>query len=131
MQLTLEHKKWIVLNSHLTPFELRDAFRKRFNPLPRKEPDQRTMALGFLDGILPEWASLSPDLNPCDFWLWGTINARLNSIGWPKSDQTMKLAIQKIVDSMEITEVNAAILNIYKQMNACIQQKGDIFEHTC
>ncbi len=38
----------------------------------------------------------------------------------------MKLAIQEIVDSMEITEVNAAILNIYKQMNACIQQKGDI-----
>ncbi len=42
----------------------------------------------------------------------------------------MKLAIQEIVDSMEITEVNAAILNIYRQMNACIQQKGDIFEHT-
>jgi hypothetical protein len=35
-----------------------------------------------------------------------------------------------IVDSMEITEVNSAILNIYKQINACHQQNGDIFKHT-
>jgi hypothetical protein len=54
----------------------------------------------------------------------------INSIGWPKSDQTMKLAIKEIVDSMKITEVNAAILNIYKRMIACIHRKGDIFEHT-
>jgi len=37
---------------------------------------------------------------------------------------------KSIVDSMEITEVNSAILNIYKQINACHQQNGDIFKNT-
>ena len=97
----------------------------------RDKTDDKLMALGAPDAKLPEWPSRSPDLSPCDFWLWNRLKTDIQNRkeGWPKDIPTMKLAIQAAAASIPQNDINNAILHFEKRVKRCKAEHGNTFEH--
>ena len=65
----------------------------------------------------------SPDLAPCDFWLfpklWGS---RYETI------EEMKEAVTKVIDMLTQEDVHGALQKLLERYNKCIAAGGDYFE---
>lgn len=68
----------------------------------------------------------SPDLAPCDFWLFDYIKQRL---GNHTSAQSLNEEITKIVSSIPEKEYKKTFDKWIERMEYCIKNKGDYFEH--
>lgn len=78
--------------------------------------------IGFNGDIL--WPPRSPDLNPCDYYLWPTVKARTSA-----HDDT-DAALTEFTDRMNavtIDEIHRAIDNFPKRLEACIGADGGHF----
>lgn len=53
------------------------------------------------------WPSNSPDLNPCDFWMWGVVEQKSNSTT-PANVSDLKKAIRKAVSTIDQDEARRA-----------------------
>jgi len=74
-----------------------------------------------------EWPPRSPDLNPCDFFLWGTLEATVNDE--PLRDLAhLKKKIQKAWRELPQETVARACRNILKRLKLCIKCGGSRFE---
>lgn len=77
-----------------------------------------------------QWPPRSPDLNPCDFYLWGTLktkvyNTPVNTIEelW----QRIEMATSELKsDPEQLRRVN---FNFARRIRLCSQQNGGIFEN--
>ena len=80
---------------------------------------------------IPEWTPRSPDLNPLDYFFWGYLKQCLNKLdgGWPRSEETMKEAIELICEEMPQDMINNAILDFPKRCKNCLDRSGGHFEH--
>ena len=65
----------------------------------------------------------SPDLSPCDFWLfpklWGCRYERI---------EEMKKAVTKVIDMLTQEDVHGAFEKLLERYNKCIAAGGDYFE---
>ena len=68
----------------------------------------------------------SPDLAPCDFWLFDYIKSRLGSHNSAKS---LKLGISRIIESIDKDEWIKTFDKWVERMEMCISVEGDYFEH--
>ena len=65
----------------------------------------------------------SPDLAPCDFWLFLKLRGcRSESI------EEMKEAVTKVIDTLKQEDFNGAFQNLLEQYNKCIAGGGDYFK---
>ena len=65
----------------------------------------------------------SPDLAPCDFWLFTKlIGCRYETI------EEMKEAVTKVIDTLTQEDYHEAFLKMLERYNKCIAAGGDYFE---
>ena len=75
-----------------------------------------------MDHALP----YSPDLAPCDFWLFSYIKARLSNQTDRKS---LSAQITEIVSSIHESEYRKTFNKWIERMRYCIKYEGHYFEH--
>ncbi|PSN46232.1 hypothetical protein C0J52_11390 [Blattella germanica] len=74
------------------------------------------------------WPSRSPDLNPCDFYLWGNLKCKVyanNPRDWEALKENIKIEIFSINwdDLQEVSE------NLFRWIRSCLGEAGRHFKH--
>ena len=65
----------------------------------------------------------SPDLAPCDFWLFPELRGcRYGTI------EEMKEAVMKVIDTLTQEDFHGAFEKLLERYNKCIAARGDYFE---
>ena len=65
----------------------------------------------------------SPDLAPCDFWLFPKLRScRYETI------EKMKEAVTKVIDTLTQKNLSEAAQKLFERYNKCIVARGDYFE---
>jgi hypothetical protein len=76
-----------------------------------------------------EWPAASLDMNPCDFFLWGWLEAQVNSKTYTSVTQ-LKHALIKAWSKIDLDVVESACVHAFKKRLAlAIAKKGGPFEH--
>ena len=65
----------------------------------------------------------SPDLTPCDFWLF----TKLRGCCY-KTIEVMKEAVTKLIDTLTQEDFDGAFQKLLEWYNKCIAARGDYFE---
>ena len=65
----------------------------------------------------------SPDLAPCDFWLF----PKLRGCRYEKIEE-MKEALTKVIDTLTQEDFDGAFQKLLEPYNKCIAAGGDFFE---
>jgi hypothetical protein len=74
------------------------------------------------------WPPRSPDLNPCDFWLWGALKEDIYSTK-PHTIDELKCRIYEAVSHIKPADVSLAVSNLYDRLDLLAERKGELFEH--
>ena len=65
----------------------------------------------------------SPELAPCDFWLFPTLRGcRYETI------EEMKEAVTKVIDTLTQEDFHRSFQKLFERYNKCIAAEGDYFE---
>lgn len=68
----------------------------------------------------------SPDLSPCDFWLFDYIKRNLED---HQNKDSLFKAVSKIIENIPEKEYKKAFDKLLERMQLCIDNKGEYFEH--
>ena len=74
-----------------------------------------------------KWPPSSPDLNPCDYYLWGRMEAVVNNRAYD-SVQALQRAIRRAWKDLDQDEVARACRSFPERLRKCIKGKGNRFE---
>ena len=69
----------------------------------------------------------SPDLVPCDFWLFPKLKEKLRGSRYETIEE-MKEAVTKVIDTLTQEDIHGAFQKLLEQYNKCIATGGDYFE---
>jgi [histone H3]-lysine36 N-dimethyltransferase SETMAR len=93
------------------------------------QPHNHENVLNYLDqegvNLMPH-PRYSPDLSPCDFWLFDYIKSNLEDYNDEKS---LFKAVSKIVFSIPDQEYKKTFDRLLDRMQLCINNNGEYFEH--
>ena len=95
------------------------------NFLQTQLPEQRVIGRGF--GI--PWPPRSPDLSPLDYYLWGTLKARVFHTFRPNNLEELKLKITEEINSITCEELERSVENLVCRCEAVIANHGGSIEH--
>ena len=75
-----------------------------------------------------EWPPRSPDLNPCDFFLWGYLKSK---VYYPKPNNMNELqqAIEREIRQLSPDMCRKAVLDLRNRAENCINKNGKCFEN--
>ena len=92
--------------------------------------DDRIIGLGFEteEGNEITWPPYSPDLNPCDYWLWGSMKDAVYRVG-PKNLHDLKTTIENYVKEISADTMNNVITNFKKRLELLKTGEGNHFEN--
>lgn len=79
-------------------------------------------------GCLNDWPPRSPDLNPLDYWFWGTLKARVFHTDRPRSLEALKARITDECARFTVEEFAAAISNLNSRLYLTLDVDGGHFE---
>jgi inhibitor of nuclear factor kappa-B kinase subunit alpha len=74
------------------------------------------------------WPARSPDLNPCDFYLWRNLKDKVYSNN-PHTLVELKQSIRETISFVEVSELKLVSNNIFKRLEACLRAEGRHFDH--
>jgi hypothetical protein len=74
------------------------------------------------------WPARSPDLNACDFYLWGNLKDKVYSNNTHTLVE-LKQSIRETISSIEVCELKLVSNNIFKRSEECLRAEGRHFEH--
>jgi hypothetical protein len=74
------------------------------------------------------WPSRSPDLNPPDFYLWGAAKSAVCR-DRPRTLNELKTAITAYIRNISESDPQKVFANKIKWVQACIDARGDHFQH--
>ena len=69
----------------------------------------------------------SPDLAPCDFWLFPKLKEKLRGRRYETIEE-MKEAVTKVTDTLTQEDFHGAFQKLLERCNKCIADGGDYFE---
>lgn len=75
-----------------------------------------------------QWPPRSPDLNPCDYSLWGTLKHRAYNPR-PKNIEELRENIEREFRNFKKTDLKPIFSNLKKRLELLEIQKGGHFEH--
>ena len=77
-----------------------------------------------------EWPSSSPDFNPVDYHIWGTMLEKYHKLK-PKTTDEFKVALQTIWEELPQEHVNTAMANFTKRLTVymAVAVSGSHSEH--
>ena len=73
------------------------------------------------------WAPSSPDMNPCDFWLWGDLKEKVYK-PLPASIDELKQSITRHFNNLEAATISKAVKSMQKRARLLVQSEGKAFE---
>jgi histone-lysine N-methyltransferase SETMAR len=88
------------------------------------------VTLEYLEGLhvkLMEHPPYSPDLSPCDFWLFPKLKEPLRGKDF-SSDEDLQGAMYEVLDTFELDDWHTCFDNWFTRMQRCIDAKGEYFE---
>lgn len=99
-------------------------------PPHRKKEVQDWLKSKFGDKFIEasRWPPRSPDLNPCDFSLWGEMKARVYDPKPTNLDQLRK-NIEREFEIFKKKDLNSIFANLKKRLDLVIQENGGYIEH--
>ena len=71
----------------------------------------------------------SPDLAPCDFWLFPKLKEKLRGCRYETIEE-MKEAVMKFIDTLTQEDFHGAFQNLLEWYNKCIAAEGDYLKGT-
>uniref|UniRef100_A0A7I5EEC4 DDE_3 domain-containing protein n=1 Tax=Haemonchus contortus TaxID=6289 RepID=A0A7I5EEC4_HAECO len=74
-----------------------------------------------------EWPPDSPDLNPMNFSVWSTLEAKACAKPHNNSD-SLKKALQKAWDQLDASYLRATVDAFPRRLQACVDAEGDRFQ---
>ncbi len=74
------------------------------------------------------WPPQIPDLNPLDYWLWGSVNAQIAAVN-PRSFGDLLNAVDDVCRNISSAEVIRAVGNFRSRAEKCFQEFGGNFHH--
>ena len=74
-----------------------------------------------------DWPARSPDLNPCDFFLWGYLKSKVYTPR-PQTLDQLERNITREVQSIPPVMITRAILDIKERASKCLRNNGGHFE---
>ena len=69
------------------------------------------------------WPARSPDLNPCDFFLWGYLKSKMY-INRPRSIEQFKDAIRQKITAVPHEMTRQLIDNFCERLRQCVENNG-------
>lgn len=75
-----------------------------------------------------EWPPYSPDLNPCDYFLWGYLKDRIYRTA-PTTLDDLKIAITQEVTAIGADALKYVIRNFQKRVYELVVSNGKHFEN--
>lgn len=77
-----------------------------------------------------QWPPRSPDLNPCDFFIWGALKTKVYEVQIDNSEQLWN-RIQNAVDELRVNDdiLRRVHLNFLRRIDLCIDEGGRHIEH--
>jgi hypothetical protein len=73
------------------------------------------------------WPPRSPDLNPCDFYLWGTLKEKVY-VNNPHSLEELQENIRHEISTIPVQQIGRVSRNIFSRCEACLEAEGRHFE---
>ena len=70
------------------------------------------------------WPPRSPDLNPCDYWVWGHLQAAVYHRNSPQSIEELKERITEAAADISRDHTAAAIENLVSRLEAVVAENG-------
>lgn len=91
---------------------------------------ERILALGYPEatGMGIAWPPYSPDLNPCDSFLWGNIKDKVYANN-PETIAELKTAIQEVIESIDVSTLQRVLQNFALRLRHIIAIDGKHIEH--
>jgi hypothetical protein len=83
-------------------------------------------------GFLHEWPPRSPDLTPCDFFLWGVVKDIVYARGRVSSVAELHNRIIEafnVIRQQRMHHVNNAVQGVRRRMEECISVDGSQLQH--
>jgi inhibitor of nuclear factor kappa-B kinase subunit alpha len=74
------------------------------------------------------WPASSPDLNPCDFYLWGNLKNNVHSSNLHTVDEFTH-NICDTITSIKASELKIMSNNFFRRLEVCFKLQGRNFEH--
>ena len=74
------------------------------------------------------WQPRSPDLTPADFFLWGLLKGKAYK-NTPRTIERLKDAIHQEIQDVNVETLGKVFQNLEKRIQACLDVKGDQFQH--
>ena len=75
-----------------------------------------------------DWPARSPDLNPCDFCLWGYLKSKVY-MPRPTTLDQLEVNIRREVEALDPDMMWRAILDMRSRARLCIAKNGGHFEN--
>jgi len=77
-----------------------------------------------------QWPPRSPDLNPCDFFLWGALKTKIYEVQINSAEQLWN-RIQNAVNALQENEdvLRRVHFNFLRRIELCINERGGHIEH--
>ena len=72
------------------------------------------------------WAPASPDMNPCDFWLWGDLKEKVYKT-LPQSMEELRNRISFHFNSLASQTISARVMSMRKRARLMVQNDGKAF----
>jgi hypothetical protein len=69
------------------------------------------------------WPARSPDLNACDFWLWGYLKSKV-FVTKPNTIAQLKNCIRNEVAAIPMAMIRRVMANFVKRLNTCVEIGG-------
>ena len=74
------------------------------------------------------WAAHSPDLNSCDFFLWGHSKDNIY-VANPRTPKDLQTAITRFIRAIPVDMCKKCIGNFAVRLNKCLNHRGAHIEH--
>jgi len=74
------------------------------------------------------WPARSPDLNPCDFFLWGFLKAKVYENN-PHTLDELRTNITNLIQAIPEQMLSNVYDNFIKRTECCIEENGHQFQH--
>ncbi|PNF15704.1 hypothetical protein B7P43_G12455 [Cryptotermes secundus] len=104
-----------------TPHTAKETIRALRGVFGELNGDDRIVSKGL-------WPPRSPDLNPCDFYLWGKLKNVVYANN-PHDLEALKQNIREAIDNIQQRELQQVSQNLFKRIQACLTTEGRHFEH--
>ena len=77
-----------------------------------------------------EWPARSPDLTPCDFWLWAELRTRLYYPGRREFGNLNELenTIRTLMNEIPLDHFRKSMRDFLECCDTCIRENGGLFE---